>query len=153
MIERKLIGSALLCLFFLGGMAQEQRYNGYPSREGNIDIKENFADPPKGYGNIPFYWWNGDSLNRERLQEQLQILSEASTDGFSVSYIHSHPLVDVKLNSNGYGGFGKADPGTPGVFTDRWWETWNWFSGKCADAGVGLGLDDYVLGWTKMDIM
>lgn len=149
MIERKLIGSALLCLFFLGGMAQEQRYNGYPSREGNIDIKENFADPPKGYGNIPFYWWNGDSLNRERLQEQLQILSEASTDGFSVSYIHSHPLVDVKLNSNGYGGFGKADPGTPGVFTDRWWETWNWFSGKCADAGVGLGLDDYVLGWTK----
>ena len=40
MIERKLIGSALLCLFFLGGMAQEQRYNGYPSREGNIDIKE-----------------------------------------------------------------------------------------------------------------
>lgn len=109
MIERRLIGSALLCLFFLGGMAQEQRYNGYPSREGNIDIKENFADPPKGYGNIPFYWWNGDSLNRERLQEQLQILSEASTDGFSVSYIHSHPLVDVKLNSNGYGGFGKAD--------------------------------------------
>lgn len=91
MIERRLIGSALLCLFFLGGMAQEQRYNGYPSREGNIDIKENFADPPKGYGNIPFYWWNGDSLNRERLQEQLQILSEASTDGFSVSYIHSHP--------------------------------------------------------------
>ena len=149
MIERRLIGSALFCLFFLGGMAQEQRYNGYPSREGNIDIKENFADPPKGYGNIPFYWWNGDSLNRERLQEQLQILSEASTDGFSVSYIHSHPLVDVKLNSNGYGGFGKADPGTPGVFTDRWWETWNWFSGKCADAGVGLGLDDYVLGWTK----
>ena len=151
MIERRLIGSALFCLFFLGGMAQEQRYNGYPSREGNIDIKENFADPPKGYGNIPFYWWNGDSLNRERLQEQLQILSEASTDGFSVSYIHSHPLVDVKLNSNGYGGFGKADPGTPGFFTDRWWETWNWFSGKCADAGVGLGLglDDYVLGWTK----
>lgn len=72
---------------------------------------------------------------------------------FSVSYIHSHPLVDVKLNSNGYGGFGKADPGIPGVFTDRWWETWNWFSGKCADAGVGLGLDDYVIGWTKMDIM
>lgn len=59
----------------------------------------------------------------------------------------------MKLNSNGYGGFGKADPGIPGVFTDRWWETWNWFSGKCADAGVGLGLDDYVIGWTKMDIM
>lgn len=48
MIERRLIGSALLCLFFLGGMAQEQRYNGYPSREGNIDIKETLLILRKG---------------------------------------------------------------------------------------------------------
>lgn len=149
MLGKKVISVSLLCSLFSIGMAQEQRYIGYPSREGNINIEENFVNPPKGYGNVPFYWWNGDSLNRDRLQEQLQILSEASTDGFSVSYIHSHPWVDVELNAKGYGSFGKADPGEPGVFTDEWWETWNWFSGKCADAGVGLGLDDYVLGWVK----
>lgn len=128
---------------------QSQRPKGYPSREGSIDIRQHFANPPKGYGNAPFYWWNGDSLNRERLSDQLELLRDASTDGLAVSYIHSHPAVDVKLNANGFGAFGRADPGSPGIFTDEWWKTWNWFSGECADAGIGLGLDDYVVGWAK----
>lgn len=148
-MQKKAIVSLLLCSFFRLGEAQEQRFKGYPSREGNIDIRENFINPPKGYGNVPFYWWNGDSLNYERLLDQLNTLSDAPIEGFSVSYIHSHPLVDVELNANGYGGFGKPDPGAPGIFTEEWWKTWNWFSGKCADAGIGLGLDDYVIGWAN----
>lgn len=146
-MKRKIMFGWLLCSFLLQGKAQEQRFKGYPSREGAIDIKANFLNPPKGYGNVPFYWWNGDSLNHERLQDQLNILSEAPIEGFAVSYIHSHPMVDTELNAKGYGGFGKPDPGVPGVFTDEWWKTWNWFSGQCANKGIGLGLDDYVVGW------
>lgn len=65
-MKRKIMFGWLLCSFLLQGKAQEQRFKGYPSREGAIDIKANFLNPPKGYGNVPFYWWNGDSLNHER---------------------------------------------------------------------------------------
>ena len=143
-----------LLVLFLGVLqsctqspVQSQKYKGFPSREGEIDIKANFANPPKGYGNVPFYWWSGDTLIKERLAEQLDILGESATDGFAVSYIHTHPKVEVELNANGYGGFGRVEPGSPGVFTDEWWDTWNWFSAACAERGMGAGLDDYVVGW------
>ena len=138
-----------LSLLSVGVMSAREAYKGFPSAESAKNLKENFRNPPKGYGNVPFYWWDGDSLVRERLQYQLDILSDAPVDGFAVSYIHSHPAIDVELNANGYGNFGKPDPGKPGVFTDGWWDTWNWFAGKCADKGIGIGLDDYVVGWEK----
>ena len=126
-----------------------QIHKGFPSQDGVADLKKEFQSPPKGYGTVPFYWWDGDSLNRDRLADQLRILGDAAVDGFSVSYIHSHPQIDADLNASGYGGFGKPDPGKPGVFSDGWWDIWNWFAGECADRGVGLGLDDYVVGWEK----
>ncbi len=132
-----------------GIVSAKEAYKGFPSAESAKNLKKNFKNPPKGYGNVPFYWWDGDSLVKERLADQLDILSDAAVDGFSVSYIHSNPAIDVELNSKGYGNFGKADPGKPGVFTDGWWDTWNWFAGECADKGIGLGLDDYVVGWEK----
>lgn len=140
---------SILSLFCIGIYAQSLKYQGYPSRNGNINLKSNFANPPKGYGNVPFYWWNGDSLKYERLMDQLSILSDASTDGLSVSYIHTHPQVDVELNAQGYGSFGRADAGIPGFYTNEWWTLWNQFSGECAKKGIGLGVDDYVVGWAK----
>ena len=65
--------------------SQSQKFRGYPQKDA--DILSGFSCPPKGYGNVPFYWWNGDSLNRERMKEQLEILSESATDGFAVSYL------------------------------------------------------------------
>lgn len=140
---------SILSLFCIGLYAQSLKYQGYPSRNGDINLKSNFANPPKGYGNVPFYWWNGDSLKYERLMDQLSILSDASTDGLSVSYIHTHPQVDVELNAQGYGSFGRADAGIPGFYTNEWWALWNQFSGECAKKGIGLGVDDYVIGWAK----
>ena len=32
------------------------------------DLRREFSNPPSGYGNVPFYWWNGDSLTLERLE-------------------------------------------------------------------------------------
>lgn len=140
-----IIAAATLPAIF--SVSAEEASKGFPSAESAKNLKEKFKNPPKGYGNVPFYWWDGDSLSKERLSDQLDILSDAAIDGFSVSYIHSHPKIDVELNSKGYGIFGKPDPGKPGVFSDKWWETWNWFAGECADKGIGLGLDDYVVGW------
>lgn len=137
-----------LLMSTLAGFSQSQKGRGYPSQDKNIDVQAEFINPPKGYGNVPFYWWNGDTLNRERLKEQLDILSASATDGFAVSYIHTDPAVDTLFNKNGYGLYGKTEPGNPQVFSDEWWKIWNWFSGECARRDLGAGLDDYTVGWT-----
>ena len=100
--------------------AQSQKYKGYPRRGGDIDVLSGFQNPPKGYGNVPFYWWNGDRLDKERLKEQLDILSSSATDGFAVSYIHTDPKVDTLFNKDGYGLYGRTEPGEPAVFSDEW---------------------------------
>ncbi len=130
-----------------GGQETSQYMNGYPSRDGSIDIRKGFVNPPSGYGNVPFYWWSGDSLNIDRLQEQLDILSEASTSGLNVSYHHTHAEVEVELNANGHGFCGRVQGGAPRVLSEDWFKVWNDFSGRCAKKGVGLGMDDYVVAW------
>ncbi|WP_323726958.1 glycosyl hydrolase [Petrimonas sp.] len=137
----------LLVTLYFPVSGQSQRWKGYPDKTYDRDLLKHFASPPAGYGNVPFYWWNGDSLRRERLQEQLEILSSAAVDGFAVSYIHTSPRIDTLENKNGYGLFGMTEPGVPPVFSEEWWEIWNWFSGEAGRRGLGAGLDDYTVGW------
>lgn len=137
----------LLMTLYFPVSGQSQRWKGYPDKTYDRDLLKHFASPPAGYGNVPFYWWNGDSLRRERLQEQLEILSSAAVDGFAVSYIHTSPRIDTLENKNGYGLFGMTEPGVPPVFSEEWWEIWNWFSGEAGRRGLGAGLDDYTVGW------
>lgn len=127
--------------------AQSQRLKGYPERGEKFDVLPGFQQPPKGYGNVPFYWWSGDRLTRERLVAQLDILSESATDGFAISYIHTDPKTDTLFNGKKYGLYGRTEPGDPAVFSDEWWDIWTWFSGECAKRGVAAGLDDYTVGW------
>lgn len=143
------ITSCILLLFFMyiSGYAQSQRYKGYPLKDTNLDVLPGFVNPPKGYGNVPFYWWNGDTLKKERLSEQLDILAASATDGFAVSYIHTSPRVDTIENKNGYGLYGMTEPGVPKVYSEEWWEIWNWFSAESAKRGLGAGMDDYTMGW------
>ncbi|MCQ2184369.1 MAG: hypothetical protein MJY62_03045 [Bacteroidales bacterium] len=127
--------------------AQDQAFKGWPGHDNVSDLKEAFANPPRGYGNVPFYWWTGDSLDIGRLKEQLEILSEASTDGLCVSYNHTHDKVDTELNAAGHGPCGRVSAGEPRVMSQEWWGVWNEFSALCAEKGVGLGMDDYVIAW------
>lgn len=138
---------AFMTLLASTGHAQSQKYKGYPDKRPDLDVLPGFVNPPKGYGNVPFYWWNGDVLDKERLKDQLDILSESATDGFAVSYIHTTPQVDTLENKDGYGLFGRTEPGVPHVFSEEWWNIWNWFSGECGKKGIGVGLDDYTVGW------
>lgn len=39
-------------------------------------IRENFVHPPKGYGEVPFFWWNGDTLTHKRLSYDMVALDE-----------------------------------------------------------------------------
>ena len=111
------------------------------------ELHRGFADPPRGYGNVPFFWWSGDSLDIRRLAWELDQLEGSGTEGFSVSYIHSHPQADSVLNRRGYGFFGRVAGDNPEVFSPAWWNVWRAFSALCAERGYGLGLDDYVIGW------
>ena len=126
-----------------------QYHKGWPSRSGEIDIRKGFADPPKGYGNVPFYWWTGDPLDLDRLTAQLDILADASTDGLCVSYNHTDHKVDTLLNARGHGPCGRVSGGEPRVLSPEWRKIWNAFSKRCAARGIGLGMDDYVIGWPK----
>ena len=40
---------------------------GYPDLSDEIDIFAGFNTPPAGYGSVPFYWWVGEKLTKERL--------------------------------------------------------------------------------------
>ena len=46
-----------------------------------------FITPPKGYGNVPFYWWNGESLDIDRLEWQLEKLAENGVSGIQINFI------------------------------------------------------------------
>lgn len=147
MLQKKFI--LLFGFMFLihQGQAQSQRFKGYPEKGENPDLLTRFKLPPKGYGNVPFYWWNGDSLRIDRLTEQLEILGSSATDGLVVSYIHLDPQVDTTEMVSGYGLYGKTEPGRPGVFSEEWWKIWRSFTEACAAKGIGLGMDDYTVGW------
>lgn len=131
----------------VSGQEKVSACKGFPSREADLDVLPGFQHPPKGYGNVPFYWWSGDHLSKERLEAQLDLLSSSTTDGFAVSYIHTDPKTDSLFNKGGYGLYGKTEPGEPAVFSEEWWDIWKWFSGECAKRGLGVGLDDYTVGW------
>ena len=151
-ITRRAIFTAALSLFlvsYIPSSAQSQYHKGWPGYDDISNLEVCFANPPKGYGNVPFYWWTGDPLDIERLNEQLEILSDASTDGLCVSYNHTHKDVEVELNAAGHGPCGRVSGGEPRVMSEQWWKIWNEFSASCAEKGVGLGMDDYVIAWPK----
>lgn len=121
---------------------------GFPEAISSETLKKQFECPPRGYGNVPFYWWSGDKLSKEKLKYELDILKESPLDGFAISYIHSHPQADKNTELKGDGLFGATESGKPALMSDEWYEYWKWFSALCAKDSIGVGLDDYTFAWT-----
>jgi alpha-L-rhamnosidase len=90
-----------------------------------------FKEPPRDFAPIPFHFWNGERLNRERLGWQLEQLSAQGIGGTIVSYTHRP---DVSL-----------DPGDPAVFSEEWWELFAWFLQKSKSLGMVVGVQDYCI--------
>lgn len=102
------------------------------------------TNPDKKYGEVPFYWWSGDKLDKDRLTSQLEKLAAKGVAGVQINYAH--------LNKGGefneqYGGHGKTIPGDPVQFSEAWWEMFTHAAKVCERLGMGIGVGDYTLAW------
>lgn len=90
-----------------------------------------FQAPPAAFRPVPFYWWAGEPLTRERIAWQLERIKAQGIRQVIVSYTH--------------GPDGVTDPGTPPLFSADWWELFRWFLAQCRDHGMTAGFQDYTL--------
>lgn len=97
----------------------------------SADLLSQFETPPACYGPVPFYWWAGERLDRERMAWQLDQLREKGVRRTVVSYPH-HPD-------------GTSDVGDPPLFSPEWWELFRWFLEACRERGMTAGFQDYTL--------
>ena len=47
---------------------------GFPSRDARLNALPGFRNPPTGYGEVPFWWWTGDTLDVDRMIGQVREL-------------------------------------------------------------------------------
>ena len=103
------------------------------------DLKQDFVTPPSGYGEVAFYWWQGDTLRKDRLLEQLNMLQGHSITSLQINYAHDDYFDEQTGARPHY-------PTVPEVMTDKWWELVSWFADEAGKRGISLSLSDYCLG-------
>ena len=97
----------------------------------DAEMLAHFKSPPASYGPVPFYWWAGERLDRERMAWQLDQLREKGVLRTVVSYPHQAD--------------GSSDLGDPQLFSREWWEYFRWFLEACRERGMTAGFQDYTL--------
>ncbi|MFO7615891.1 MAG: glycosyl hydrolase [Bacteroidales bacterium] len=112
---------------------------GLPAKDPEFDVLAGFQAPPKGYGEVPFWWWTGDPLDRERLIWQIEELHRKGITGMQVNYAHK--------DTPGWPTY----PAEPEIFTDEWWNMWKFVAEECGKRGMGIGLSGYTLDWPRGD--
>ncbi len=133
----QLLSPFLYCLIFISSCTGENYSSGYPDRSPDLDVLPGFRNPPPGYGEVPFWWWTGDTLIREKLIYQINELHKKGVSGVQVNYSH--------LDTPGW----LTDEDYPYIFTEEWWKIYSIISGECADKGMGIGLSTYTLDWPR----
>lgn len=108
---------------------------GFPSSAPDLDALTGFLNPPPGYGEVPFWWWTGDPLDKDRLLWQIRELKRKGVTGMQVNYAHQ--------DTPGWPTY----PNEPEIFTDAWWNMWNTTIRECRKQGMGVGLSGYTLDW------
>lgn len=128
----------IIILFLTNNIiAQTNLPLGYPDRTETLDVLPGFINPPKGYGEVPFYWWQGDTLTRERLLWQLNQLQGKGISSLQINYSHT--------DAGGIS-YGLSNPSKPALFTDAWWDLFRWFANEAQKRGMTVSLSDYTLG-------
>jgi hypothetical protein len=110
---------------------------GFPSRATDLDARPGFQQPPPGYGEVPFYWWVGDPLVKERLVWQLDQLAGRGIMGLQINYAHTDAGGII---------YGLSMPSDPPLFSAAWWELVTWFKQEADKRGMAISLSDYTLG-------
>lgn len=99
------------------------------------DLVESFKTPDYAkWGEVPLWWWEADSLNKERVTWQLEILAAKGVK--SVCPIQRSPARSF-----------------PESFSDEWWEMVKYVHSECERLGMHLWLYDQVgygqYGWLE----
>lgn len=102
-----------------------------------IQMLDSFYKPPKGYGEVAFFWWHGDTITKEKLSWILEQLKDAPISGLQINYCHS---------DRGGLQWGLTLESEPKPLSEPWWELFGWFIGECEKYGIALSLSDYTLG-------
>ncbi len=102
-----------------------------------------FLTPHDKYGEVPFYWWGSDKLDKERLTKQLHLLKEKGIAGIQINYSHQYS----RFSTEPYGGHGKSIEGEPKQFSEEWWDFFSYAAKECEKLGMGIGVGDYTLAW------
>jgi hypothetical protein len=110
---------------------------GQASRAADLDVLPGFQNPPPGFGVVPFYWWLGDPLTKERLAWELEQLSGMGICGLQINYAHS---------DKGGRSYGLTLPSDPPLFSEDWWKLVGWFMQEAKQRGIAISLSDYTLG-------
>lgn len=110
---------------------------GRPLKEGSFNAVEMFKNPPNGYGEVPFYWWMGDKLDKSHLIWHLDILKGKGVQSLQVNYAHS---------DKGGESWGLTYQTEPPLMSDAWWELFAWFKNQANARGMTVSLSDYTLG-------
>jgi hypothetical protein len=103
----------------------------------SFDVLPGFINPPKGYGEVPFYWWQGDTLTRERILWQLDQLADKGISSLQINYSH---------RDSGGLTYGLSNPSKPPLFSAAWWDLFRWFSDEASKRQMTVSLSDYTIG-------
>lgn len=139
MFKRLLFSAALFMLFMQVFSAKNKPTlpPGFPDRSSKLDVLPGFKSPPKGYGEVSFYWWLGDTLTRERITSQLEKLKDMNITGLQINYCHT---------DKGGAAYGLTYPSKPALFSDKWWDLLKWFVAEAKKYDMSVSLSDYTLG-------
>ncbi|MFT7161725.1 MAG: hypothetical protein ACI9GZ_002912, partial [Bacteroidia bacterium] len=110
---------------------------GFPSRAADLDVLPGFQNPPHGYGEVPFWWWTGDPLDKDRLLWQIEELHKKGVNGMQVNYSHT--------KEKGW----PTDKADPELFSEEWWDIWKFVADECGKRNMGIGLSGYTIDWPK----
>ncbi len=111
---------------------------GRVSRDPALDVRPGFELPPAGFGVVPFFWWLGDPLTRERLGWILEQMEGMGISGYQINYAHGY--------KDGGRSFGLTMPSEPPLFSEDWWKLVGWFMRQAKRQNAAVSLSDYTLG-------
>ena len=130
-----LIASVMILSLF--GQNTQKLPPGFPDRSPKLNVLPGFKNPPKGYGEVSFYWWLGDTLTKDRIIWQIDQLKGKSITGLQINYCHS---------DTGGVRYGVPYPSQPALFSEKWWELFQWFVKEAKKRDMSVSVSDYTLG-------
>jgi len=133
----------VVCAICAGMVVQAQMGQnrvGYPDPKiDGAGLRAGFRNPPRGFNEVPFWWWGGEKLDKQRLLWQLEEFHKAGISGTQVNYTHLRDVIAPCVWD--------CAPVEPAVFSDEWWDIFNFIAEESAKRGMGIGLSDYALGF------